>query len=490
MNVSTDTQATNARKIIAGLVKRWYIVALAAILGAGAAFSVASLTTPIYHSTSTLYFALQSGNSGSDINQGSTYTQNQMLSFARLGSSSIVLGQVIDDLDLTITEAELRRVLTITIPQNTVVLDVRVGSTSRELAADIANGVANQLAVAVSGVAPIDAQGTRTVEAKVIQPAVPALFQSSPDKRGDTVIGGIGGALLAVIALALYIVLDTRVRSESVLEDLTDRPLLGTLSMFPSKGDNRPIVVRAPNSAQAEEFRRIRSSLRFASASHEITSVAVTSSIPGEGKSTVSINLALTLAETGARVLIIDADLRRPTVAEVLAVEPHVGLTNVLVDRISVDEVAHRWGRNQLDVLPAGEVPPNPAELLASTRMKELIASLSKQYDHVIVDTAPVLSVADATVLAQQVDATIMVVDSRSLRRAQLAQSIAALDRAGARVAGIVLNRVPASQRRDPYVQDHRDSEVPGRSQNSGPQMANHSSAEDHFSVRRARAER
>ncbi|MET0933762.1 MAG: polysaccharide biosynthesis tyrosine autokinase [Mycetocola sp.] len=455
--MSTDTALASPRRIIAGLLRRWYVIVLAALVGAAAAFGAASLATPIYHSTSTLYFALRSGSTGSDINQGSTYTQNQMLSFARLGTSSIVLGQVIENLDLPMTEADLRRALVISIPQNTVVLDVRVGSSGKELSADIANAVAKRLATVVRDVAPIDAQGNRTVEAKVIEPAVPALFQTTPDKRRDTLVGGLAGALIAAIALALTTILDTRVRSESALGDVTDRPLLGTLSLFPTKGDKRPIVVRAPNSAQAEEFRRIRSSLRFASASHDIRSVAVTSSIPGEGKSTVSTNLALTLAETGARVVIVDADLRRPSVADVLSVEPYVGLTNVLVDKISVEEVVHQWGRTTLDVLAAGEVPPNPAELLASTRMKDLIASLSRLYDFVIVDTAPVLSVADATVIAQQVDATIMVVDSRSVRRAQLMQSVAALERAGAHVAGVVLNRVPATQRQDPYVQDHSE---------------------------------
>lgn len=457
--MSTETQAATTRRVLVNVLTRWYVVALATLLGAAVAFAASALTSPVYHSSSTLFFALQSGNSGSDINQGSTYTQNQMLSFARLGLSSIVLGDVIDDLDLDMTEAELRHDIDITIPQNTVVLDVRVGSLDKEQAADIANGVAERLAVVVSEIAPTDALGKPTVVAEVIEPAAPAVFQTSPNKQRDTLVGGLAGALLSIVTIALVTVLDTRIRSEGTLATVTNRPLLGAISSYLSKGDTRPVSLRSPNSVQAEQFRRIRSSLRFASASHDFTCVAVTSSISGEGKSTVSTNLALTLAETGARVLLVDADLRRPTIATLLGLEPTVGLTTILVDKVAVDDVVHRWGRTSLDVLAAGEVPPNPAELLASTRMKDLLAALSEKYDFIIVDTAPVLSVADATVIAQQADATILVVDARSVRRAQVSQSIKSLELAGAYVSGVVLNRVPAPKHQDPYFTD--DTQVP-----------------------------
>ncbi|MET4637641.1 polysaccharide biosynthesis tyrosine autokinase [Mycetocola sp. 2940] len=457
--MTAETQAATTRRVVVSVLKRWYIVALAGLLGAVLAFTASALTAPVYHSSSTLFFALQSGNSGSDINQGSTYTQNQMLSFARLGMSSIVLGDVIEQLNLDMSEAELRHSMDITIPQNTVVLDVRVGSTDKEQAADIANGVAQRLAIVVSEIAPADVQGNPTVVAEVIEPAAPAEFQTTPNKQRDTLVGALAGALLAILTIALVTVLDTRVRSETTLATVTNRPLLGAISTYVAKSDTRPISLRSPNSVQAEQFRRIRSSLRFASASHDFTCVAVTSSISGEGKSTVSTNLAVTLAETGARVLLIDADLRRPTIATLLGLEPTVGLTTILVDKVAAGDVVHRWGRTSLDVLAAGEVPPNPAELLASTRMKDLLATLSERYDFIIVDTAPVLSVADATVIAQQADATILVVDASAVRRAQVSQSINALELAGAYVSGVVLNRIPAPKHQDPYFTE--DDEVP-----------------------------
>jgi capsular exopolysaccharide synthesis family protein len=449
--VNPNPNALNATKVLATLRRRWYVVVSAGILGAVVAFALSSATTPIYQSTSSLYFALRSGASGSDINQGSTYTQNQMLSFARLATSSTVLGVVIHDLNLDMSETELRQALVVTIPQNTVVLDVQAASPNSRRAADVANGVAEQLAVVVSEIAPTDTEGKPTVVARVIEPAVPAVFQSTPDKKLDTVLGGVLGALLAFLALTLATVFDTRIRSEGALKHVTDRPLLGALSNLQQKLDARPIIIRSPNSPEAEQYRKVRSGLRFAAASHDIKSIAVTSSIPGEGKSTISTNLALTVAETGVRVLLIDADLRRPRIAEYLGVDNAVGLTTVLVNGVTFDDAVHRWGHTSLDVLAAGEIPPNPAELLASAHMKEFIASVSLRYDLIIIDTAPVLSVADATVIAQQADAAVMVADARSVRRTQLSQSFTTLERAGVHIAGVVLNRVRAESRQDLY---------------------------------------
>lgn len=449
--MNSTTSAENTARVIAALGRRWLVVVIVAVLGAAAAFAISSQATPIYQSSSSLYFALRTGTSGSDINQGSTYTQNQMLSFAQLAGSSLVLEKVIDDLELEASEMQLRRMLTITIPQNTVVLDVGVGSSDKLLAAQIANSVAESLIAVVSEISPADTEGAPTVIVKIIEPAIPAVFQSSPDKKKDTVLGGILGALLAALGVTGVTLLDNRVRSESAVANVTERPFLGAISSLPRSADSRPIMIRSPNGAEAEQYRKVRSSLRFASASHAITSLAVTSSIPGEGKSTIATNLALAIAETGAHVLLIDADLRRPRVAEYLQVENAVGLTSVLVDGVHLADAVHSLGTSRLDVLAAGEIPPNPAELLASVRMQELLTAASQYYDFIVIDTAPILSVADAAVLAQRVDSTLMVVDAKSVTRKQLAQSLDTLESAGTHIAGIVLNRGRTSKYVDPY---------------------------------------
>jgi capsular exopolysaccharide synthesis family protein len=459
--VSTTTNTMSMARAIVVLRKRWYIVLAATLLGGICTFAVSSTLTPIYHSTSSLYFSLRTGSSGSDINQGSTYTQNQMLSFARLATSAAVLAPVSEEVDGDLTETDLRRMMNVTIPQNTVVLDIRVGSPDRELAAEVANLLADSLITAVDEVAPVDAAGTSTVTAQTIEPATPANFQTSPNKQQDAVLGALAGFLFSSVAVVLASALDRRVRSASTLKEITALPLLGSIEQTPISSDPRPVVIRQPNGSGAESFRQVRSGLRFASASHETRSLAVTSSIATEGKTWLAVNLAVVVAETGTRVLLIDADLRRPRVADSFGIAGAVGLTTVLIDAIPLRSAVQSSVRPTLDILPSGAVPPNPSELLVSARMNELIKEVADAYDLVVIDTAPVQAVADATVIAHLVDSTVIVADTTRVRRAQLAATIEALERTGAHISGVILNRVKARPHESYYYLEGEAETMP-----------------------------
>jgi capsular exopolysaccharide synthesis family protein len=460
--VSATMGNMSVARAIGVLRKRWYIVLIATILGGVGAFAASSTVTPVYHSTASLYFSLRTASSGSDINQGSAYTQAQMLSFARLATSSVVLDPVADELDGDLSTNQLRRLMSVTIPQNTVILDVRVGSTDPDRAALIANTVADSLIEAVDAVAPETSEGEATVTARSIDPASPATFQTSPNKQQDALLGAILGFLAASVALVLAAALDTRVRSESSLKAITELPVLGSIEQTPPSADPRPVAIRQPNGSAAESFRHVRSGLRFASASHETRSLAITSSVPAEGKTWLAANLAFVLAETGKRVLLIDADLRKPRLADTFGIVGAVGLTTVLIDAIPLQSAVQPWPRSTLEILPSGAVPPNPAELLASERMKELIQQVADEYDLVVIDTAPVQAVADATVIAQQVDSVLIVADTTRVRRAQLAATIEALERTGAHISGVVLNRVKPRPHDDYYYVHEEAEEAPG----------------------------
>lgn len=460
--MSATTGNMSVARALGVLRKRWWIVLIATILGGVGAFVASSAVAPIYHSSASLYFSLRTASSGSDINQGSAYTQAQMLSFARLATSSVVLDPVVDELDGELTPTQLRRMMSVTIPQNTVILDIRVGSTDPDRAALIANTVADSLIEAVDEVAPETAEGDATVTARSIDPATPAAFQTSPNKQQNAVVGAILGFLAASVALVLAAALDTRVRSESSLKTITELPLLGSIEQTAPSADPRPVAIRQPNGSAAEAFRHVRSGLRFASASHQTRSLAITSSVPAEGKTWIAANLAFVLAETGRRVLLIDADLRKPRVADSFGIVGAVGLTTVLIDAIPLRSAVQPWLRSTLEILPAGAVPPNPAELLASDRMKELIQEVADEYELVVIDTAPVQIVADAMVIAQQVDSVLVVADITRVRRAQLASTFEALERTGAHVSGVVLNRVKPRARDDYYYVHDEVEEAPG----------------------------
>lgn len=447
----SQSSATGAR-VPGALVQYWWIIVIAAILGAGAAFAYSATKTPIFHSSASIYFSMRSASSGSDINQGSAYTQNQMLSFARLATSSLVMDKVQEQLaddGLAVSSATLDRAVSVTIPQNTVVLDITAASADPKVAAAISNSVADNLTDVVYEIAPKDDRGESTVVATVIQPGAPAAVQSSPNKSQDAVLGFILGALAATLGVTGWALLDRRVRSASALSQVSDYPLLG---MVPRRrgGKHGAAMLVSPNGSAAEAYRQVRSSLRFAGVEREIGVLAVTSSVASEGKTTTAVNLALAYLEMGQRVLIVDADLRRPQVASLLGVENAVGLASVLVDAVSTEDAVVSTATG-LDVLTAGEHVPNPAQLLASHRMSELVDALRPDYDLIVIDTAPVLSVADATIIAQYVDSTVVLVNARRTTQGQLERCLSALKGVGVNIAGVVLNSV-REQKKEKYL--------------------------------------
>lgn len=453
MTSKSSPSANRAARMLIALKKRWFVVLIAAFLGGVTTFGLSATIPPVYQAGASMFFSLRDGNSGSDINQGLTYTQNQMLSYAELATTSSVLEGAAGDLDGDLTVDELRRAVSVTTPQNTVILDIKVRTTDRDLSARAANSVADSLLEIVAEVAPRDTSGKPTVVARVIQPAVPADFQISPNKAKNAVLGAFISGALALLWLFLTVVFDTRIRSLTTLKSITDQPVLGTAERTARSPDQRPVALRLPRGSATEKYRQIRAALRFTSVTRELRTIAVTSSLPGEGKTVTSLNLALTLAEGAQRVLLIDADLRRPRIATYLGLEPTIGLTTVLVNGLSMGDAVQHFADTKMDVLTAGAVPPNPSELLDSRQMRELLSEAKKAYDTVIIDTAPVLSVSDAAIIAQDVDSTVVVVDSSKLRQAQLEQTTDTLHAAGAHISGLILNRVKPASNKDRYYE-------------------------------------
>jgi capsular exopolysaccharide synthesis family protein len=253
--------------------------------------------------------------------------------------------------------------------------------------------------------------------------------------------------------------MDTRIRGEADMRNITDAPLLGGIS-FDAEATQRPLVTQvAPQSPRAESFRRLRTNLQFANVSGHAKTVLVTSSLPGEGKSTTATNLAIALAQAGESVCLIDADLRRPMVGDYLGIDPSAGLTTALVGLADVNDLLQPWGDDNLFILASGQIPPNPSELLGSTEMKQLIVRLEQAFDTIIIDAPPLLPVTDAAVLSQHVGGVVLVVGTQKLKHQDLVKSIAALQLVGSNLLGVVLNRLPAKGS-DAYSYSYGDREA------------------------------
>jgi capsular exopolysaccharide synthesis family protein len=175
-------------------------------------------------------------------------------------------------------------------------------------------------------------------------------------------------------------------------------------------------------------------------------SVVVTSSTQGEGKSTTVANLALAMAEVGSRVCLVDADLRRPRLLNYMGLEGSIGLTDVLIYRADLSEVLQPFGQTTLTVMGAGQIPPNPSELLGSKTMIETLRELEARFDHVLIDTPPLLPVTDAAILSTLVGGAIVVVGAGIATREQLRKAMESIDAARGRTLGIVINRLPRTE--------------------------------------------
>jgi capsular exopolysaccharide synthesis family protein len=256
----------------------------------------------------------------------------------------------------------------------------------------------------------------------------------------------VGLALGLAVGVAIALLrntFDNRIRGEADLRTVTDAPLLGGIA-FDQDASRKPLLTQtAHQSPRAESFRQLRTNLQFANVSGHAKTVLVTSSLPGEGKSTTATNLAIAIAQAGQTVCLIDADLRRPMVGTYLGLDGTAGLTTCLVGVADVNDLLQQWGADELYVLTSGQIPPNPSELLGSDEMKRLLTRLEQAFDTVIIDAPPLLPVTDAAVLSQYVGGVVMVAGVQKIRQHDIEKSLAALRMVGSNVLGVVLNQLP-----------------------------------------------
>ncbi|MDR6413288.1 capsular exopolysaccharide synthesis family protein [Pseudarthrobacter sulfonivorans] len=357
--------------------------------------------------------------------------------------SPAVLQPVIDTLGLEVTAQDLAQDVGATTDLNTVLINISVDNESPVQAAAIAQAVANSLIRTVDTLEKPTSGGVSPVSLSVIKPAIAPPAPTSPNTRLNLVVGILVGIVAGVGLAVLRATLDTAIRGEVDVRRVTSAAILGGIA-FDQDASKKPLLTQtAPQSPRAESFRQLRTNLQFANVAGQARTVLVTSSLPGEGKSTTATNLAISLAQAGQSVCLVDADLRRPMVNEYLGLDRSAGLTTALVGAADVSELLQPWGDNRLYVLTSGLIPPNPSELLGSDEMRSLVVRLEDLFDMVIIDAPPLLPVTDAAVLSQHVGGVVLIVGSHTVKQNDLARSLDALSMVDANVLGVVLNRLP-----------------------------------------------
>lgn len=434
-------------------------VTLGGILVAGLA---SVLIKPTYTSETQLFVAAQTSGTLTELQQGNTFSQARVQSYVKTVTTPIVLGPAIDSLGLSVSPENLASRIKASADINTVLISISVSDNSPVQAAAIAQAVADSLINVVDNLEKPKSGGPSAVTLSVITPAQAPEAPSAPNTRLNLIIGLVLGLALGVSAAILKTSLDNRVRSEADFRGMSEAPVLGGIG-YDVDATKKPLLTQAPpQGPRAESYRQLRTNLSFTNLSGKAKTVLVTSSLPGEGKTTTATNLAIALAQAGQTVCLIDADLRRPMVSEYLGLDRTVGLTTSLVGDADVHDILQPWGDDNLFVLTSGNVPPNPSELLGSEEMKHLLAMLEQTFDTIVIDTPPLLPVTDAAVLSQHVGGVVLVVGAQKLKTQDLAKSFKALEMVDANLLGVVLNQLP-TKGPDAYAYTYYNNEDPSR---------------------------
>lgn len=422
--------------------KRWVTIVVTTLIVVGLAAVWTGTQTKEYTS-STQFFVSVSGSDNAQLQQGSTFTQERVKSYAQLLKTPRALTPVVEELGDDTSTPDLADQLTITTPPETVILDVAVTDTDPAHAQEIADAIGETFPEVVSQVErPEGSEQSSPIKVSLVKPASTGDVPTSPVPARNLALGVIIGLLLGVGLALLRHLLDTTVRTDDDVEEITEEPIIGAVHYDPRAGKEPLIVQTDPSSPRSEAFRAVRTNLMFVDAANHPRTILLTSSIPGEGKSTTIANLALTLAQSGSSVCLIEADLRRPRLLEYLGLEGAAGLTDLLIERADLDDVLQPYGSDRLEVIGAGAIPPNPSELLASDAMSRVLAQLSARFDYVLIDTPPVLPVTDAVVLSTKVDGVIVLVGTTIVRKEQLEATLESINAVDNTLLGLVLNRV------------------------------------------------
>jgi len=423
---------------LATLRKHLLFIFVAAVLGVGIALLLFWRTPPTFASRVQFYVSTPLPE-GTNAQSAGQFAQARVNSYVELLSSEDLGARVVEATGVNLSANDVAKRVTADADVNTVLVTATVtdGSAQRSLA--IAQGIGRAFPKMVD---ELDNSGRATALVVIHIVSGPTLLpgQVAPDLRLYLLVGIAAGLLVGVGYAIFRELLDTSISTSAEAREAAGVPILGSLPLDPELKRSPLIIGNQATSPRAEAHRKLRTNLQFVDAAQNASTILITSALPNEGKSITTVNLALSLVELGQRTLLIDADMRKPQISRYLDVANDVGLSNLLAGQAELEQVVQPWGNQGLFVLASGSVPPNPAELLGSPQMRDLLAQLSKDYDRVVIDSPPVLPITDAVVIARQANSVLLVIRAHKTPRSDVSHAAAALQAVGAPLVGAVLN--------------------------------------------------
>lgn len=429
------------------ILHRWRVIVCVLAVVVGAVMAITLTMTPVYESTARVFVSNSAEVTDvSDQIAAAQYAQQKVYSYAAVASSAKMASAVIQDLGLTDSPETVARKITTSVGYGTVIVTINVDDQDPHVAKRIADAVVGNYNDVLDSLDSREGKAPITVSL-LEYPSLPNK-PIKPDRGLNFIAALAAGLLLGVAAAALRDVIDDSAKGEDSLAE-AGLSLLGTIPVRGEGGrrgkgqpddDSTQLVTSNDRSPVAEAFRQLRLSIQFARVGATPHTLLVTSPSDGEGKSFVSANLGAVYADAGMRVLLVDLDLRRPSLARRLHVVNQVGLMNVLVGSASLESAIQQTGNDGLFLLPTGPLPPNPADVLASPMVDDLLIRVASDFDVVIIDSPPAGLFVDARELASIVDGIIVVARNKTSRVRAIAETVKQLTAVSDDVFGVVMN--------------------------------------------------
>lgn len=402
---------------------------------------------PVYRATSRTLVTLPVSDDIQNSLAGAQLTITLLGTYATIGTSRSVAEKVATQLQFPGGADAVLGKLDANVAAGTFLIDVAATDSDPQRAKTLADTAAVALGDRVK---ELESGKLNPVKVQLLDRALLPTTPSSPRPKLDLALGTGLGLAVGLLLVGLLETLDRSIKTPAQGQKAFNAPLLG---LVPRRRNGPSLVVTSTSGVEGEPYRTLRTAVQFTDLDVDMRTLLITSATPGDGKTTTAANLAIALAEAGDRVVVIDGDLRRATLAEVFGLEAEVGLGAVIRRQVRLEDALQMWG-NRLAVLPAGRpLPPNPSEVLGSQLMAALLDELVALADVVIIDTPPVLPVTDAVALATQVDGVVLVARHGKTSRSAAAEARRRLDAVGANVVGFVLNAVPARDGADYYAE-------------------------------------
>jgi succinoglycan biosynthesis transport protein ExoP len=445
-------KARQIAKYLVLIKRRWPVIWLCIAVGLGLAVLDIARTPVTYRASAQVFVTTSDVKDASGLFSGNEFAQSRVQTYISVVTSPSIIEPVRNKLGLNLSNRQLTNKISVDAPLNKTLINIHITDGSAQRAAEIANAVASEFIVDIGHIeteksATATAPATPVLKLTVIHPALAPVAPIAPQKKLMLLLGFFGGLFLGLLVVTGREWMNTRLRSPLDVEAISSLPLLGVIPTDRSAKTHPNAIQFDQTSARSEAFRVLRTNLQFVDVDKPPRMIAITSPVGREGKTSVALNLAASLAEIGFRVGLIEMDLRQPVLAQWLDLEDEIGLSSLLVGSARIDEaVQHVHGG--LYVVTSGPLPPNPTELLGSMRTRAIVEALVERFDYLILDASSVLPVADGAPVVSQAAATVLVVRAEETTPENFRRAVNAVGQFGGTLAGVVVNRSSDLERR------------------------------------------